>query len=133
MAHMRRLLETHPDLSVLNGYGPTETTTFASHYVIPAGLPAEATSVPIGRPLVNTSVYVLDEWLSLVPVGVVGELYIGGAGVGRGYVNRPGLTALRFVPDPFGGGAGARMYRTGDLVRWLVDGIWSFWVGPMIR
>jgi amino acid adenylation domain-containing protein len=103
---------------VFNLYGPTETTIWATaERVQPNGAP-----VPIGRPLANTAVYVLDRHGELVPPGVVGELYIGGAGVARGYWRRPELTRERFLPDPFTGAAGARMYRTGDAVRWLADG-----------
>lgn len=102
-------------------YGPTETTTFAACY--PVERVAEgASSVPIGRPIANTSIYILDDAGQPVPVGVPGELYIGGLGVARGYLNRPALTSERFVPDPFADRPGARLYRTGDRVRYLADG-----------
>jgi nonribosomal peptide synthetase DhbF len=119
-AMVRRVLESCPGITVVDGYGPTETTVFATSHAMRC-LPDVAAVVPIGRPMAGSRVYVLGGALGLLPPGVVGELYIGGAGVARGYVNRPGLTAQRFVADPFGG-RGARMYRTGDLVRWNADG-----------
>ncbi|HEY0500383.1 MAG TPA: amino acid adenylation domain-containing protein, partial [Kutzneria sp.] len=115
---VRRVIAT--GVSVVDGYGPTETTTFASRHRMSRDVPD---SVPIGTPLDNMRLYVLDGDLRLVPPGTVGELYIGGAGVARGYIGRPGLTASRFVADPFG--SGERLYRTGDLVRWR-DGVVEF-------
>lgn len=102
---------------LVNGYGPTEATTFTCCHRMPAGIGVGG-AVPIGRPIANTRVYVLDQDGALVPEGVVGELYVGGDGVAIGYVGRPDLTAERFVPDPYSPHPGARMYRTGDLVRW---------------
>ena len=102
-----------------NLYGPTETTIWST---VSTEGPGEDGTGPLRRALGNTRVYVLDGWLEPAPVGVPGELYIGGAGVARGYLNRPDLTAERFVPDPFGPDPGARLYRTGDRVRWRADG-----------
>jgi amino acid adenylation domain-containing protein/non-ribosomal peptide synthase protein (TIGR01720 family) len=105
---------------VTNLYGPTETTIWSLLSTI-----ADANRPPIGGPIANTKVYVLDDGLGLVPIGMPGELYIAGSGVARGYLNRPGLTSGRFVADPFGA-AGERMYRTGDLVSWRPDGSLDF-------
>ncbi|KAF9216449.1 hypothetical protein BGZ59_009649 [Podila verticillata] len=105
----------------VNHYGPTETTVTATIYTATSALD-QLERLPIGRPISNTRVYVLDRHLAPVPIGVVGELYIGGAGVAKGYLNRPELTAERFLPDPFAKVQGARMYKTGDLVRYLPDG-----------
>ncbi|WP_405461332.1 amino acid adenylation domain-containing protein [Streptomyces sp. NBC_00101] len=116
---MQRIAATTPGLRVLHVYGPTETTTFATRYHVPAGLPAGPP--PIGRPLDGMRLYVLDGSLGPVAPGVVGELYLAGPGVSRGYSGLPALTATRFVADPYGP-AGGRMYRTGDLVRWTRDG-----------
>ncbi|MEU0236701.1 amino acid adenylation domain-containing protein [Nocardiopsis sp. NPDC006198] len=107
-----------PDTTVANGYGPTETTTFAAHHALPRE-GATPDPVPIGRPLDGTRLHVLDERLRPVPVGAIGELYVGGR-VTRGYHGRPALTAERYVADPFGDGG--RLYRTGDLVRWNNSG-----------
>ncbi|MFK0310310.1 amino acid adenylation domain-containing protein [Pseudomonas sp. NPDC090233] len=120
-AAFRTLLERAPALRLINGYGPTETTTFAVTFEV-RELPANASHVPIGKPIGNTQVYVLDAHRQLVPLGAVGELYIGGDGVALGYLNRPELTAERFVDDPFSPQSGAKLYRTGDLVRWQADG-----------
>ena len=113
---------THaPATSLINEYGPTETVVGCCVYTVDPAL-EEAGSVPIGRPIANTQLYILSEHLDPVPLGVTGELYIGGAGVSRGYVNQPDLTAERFIPDPFGVQMGARLYRTGDLARYRADG-----------
>ena len=106
----------------LNGYGPTETTTFAATHEIVAV--EDGCTIPIGRPIANTRIYILDRYEQPVPVGVVGELYIGGAGVARGYLNRPELTVQRFLPNPFV--AGDRLYKTGDLGRYRPDGTIEF-------
>ncbi|HEX8148206.1 MAG TPA: condensation domain-containing protein, partial [Pyrinomonadaceae bacterium] len=102
-------------------YGPTECTTFAAWHLV-GEVPEGAATVPIGRPLSNTELYVLDGGLRPVPVCVAGELYIGGPGLARGYLNRPGLTAEKFIPHPFSAEPGARLYRTGDVVRYLPGG-----------
>ncbi|MER5498184.1 amino acid adenylation domain-containing protein [Streptomyces sp. NPDC002561] len=107
---------------VLNEYGPTETTVGATLYEVAPGMPARSGTLPIGRPMANTQLYVMDGHGRPAPVGVPGELWVGGAGVARGYLNRPELTAERFVPHPFSDDPDARVYRTGDLVRWLPDG-----------
>jgi amino acid adenylation domain-containing protein/non-ribosomal peptide synthase protein (TIGR01720 family) len=109
-----------PEARIFNEYGPTETTVGCSIYEVPAG-PAPAV-IPIGRPIANTRLHVLDAHLAPVPVGVTGELYIGGAGLAEGYHARPELTAERFVDDPLSPAPGARLYRTGDLAAYLPDG-----------
>jgi amino acid adenylation domain-containing protein len=110
-----------PNAMIVNHYGPTETTMTATCHVVG---PAEAGErrVPVGRPIDNVQVYVLDEDLKPVPFGAAGEVHIGGAGVARGYLNRPELTAEKFVPNPFVRGRGERLYRTGDMGRYLPDG-----------
>jgi aspartate racemase len=124
--HVRRVRETLPDLALINGYGPTEGTTFTCCHPV-TGLAGG--SVPIGRPIANARVYVLDEEMQPVAPGVEGVLYAGGDGLARGYLGRPDLTAERFVPDPFSGRTGRpgeRLYRTGDQVRWLPDATLEF-------
>jgi amino acid adenylation domain-containing protein len=118
---MRTALEQGRPPRLLNGYGPTEGTTFSAWFEIEQ-VAADAASIPIGKALSNTQLYVLDERLQPVPVGVRGELYIGGDGLARGYLQRPELTAERFVPHPFSRTPGERLYRTGDIVRYLHDG-----------
>jgi amino acid adenylation domain-containing protein len=118
------VLGHQPPARLLHVYGPTESTTFASWELV-REVPPGAVTVPIGKPIANTRAHLLDRYLEPVPAGVHGELYIGGDGLAHGYLNRPELTAERFVPDPFGalnGEPGGRLYRTGDLVRYLADG-----------
>ncbi|MET0649831.1 MAG: amino acid adenylation domain-containing protein, partial [Pyrinomonadaceae bacterium] len=123
--HVNRLLAESEGLTLINGYGPTENTTFTCCHRMSAGERCE-TTVPIGRPISNTRVYLLDSRMIPVPVGFYGELYAGGDGLARGYHNRPALTAERFIPDPFADEPGARLYRTGDLARWRADGTIEF-------
>ncbi|HCV37963.1 MAG TPA: non-ribosomal peptide synthetase, partial [Pseudomonas sp.] len=112
-----RQFERDPGFALVNNYGPTEATVVATSGLLQAG-----GALHIGRPIGNIRAYVLDERRQPVPVGAVGELYIGGAGVARGYLNRPQLTEERFLADPFSEHPGGRMYRSGDLVRWNADG-----------
>jgi amino acid adenylation domain-containing protein len=121
--HVGRALEQLNNCQLINGYGPTETTTFACCHQVPADF--SAPSVPIGRPISNTTAYVLNG-VEPAGVGERGELFIGGAGLGRGYHQRPDLTAERFMPDPYGPEPGGRLYRTGDAARFLNDGVIQF-------
>ena len=122
-----RIEKLAPATRILNHYGPTETTVGVLTYAVEKGKSVPGTAiVPLGRPLPNSRVYVLDAQQRPAPIGVHGEAYIGGSGVARGYLGRPDLTAERFVRDPFAGDPGARMYRTGDRVRRLADGTLAF-------
>jgi acyl-coenzyme A synthetase/AMP-(fatty) acid ligase len=118
---VRKVRERFPALRLVNGYGPTEGTTFTCCHTVDASW--SGGPVPVGTPISNTRAYILDERLRPVPVGMAGELYAAGAGVARGYLGRPAATAERFVPDPFSGVPGARMYRTGDRASWRGDGV----------
>ena len=110
-----------PPARLLHVYGPTETTTFATWYLV-NDVPDGATTVPIGRPIANTEAYILGPDQRPVPIGVAGELFIGGDGVSRGYLGRPDVTAASFVAHPFAADSAARLYRTGDVARWRPDG-----------
>ena len=110
-----------PSLTLINAYGPTEATVCSTHYRVPPDS-TRAGNAPIGEALLNFQVYLLDEEMQPVPIGVAGELYVGGIGLAHGYLNRPELTAERFVPHPFSDDPLARLYRTGDLARYLPDG-----------
>jgi amino acid adenylation domain-containing protein len=125
LRQITRVFNEYAPRHLVHCYGPTETTTFATTLDIPA-MPAGSTMLSIGRPIGNARIYILDALKQPVPIGVPGEIFVGGDGVARGYLNRPELSAERFIEDPFvtpqGSGASPRMYRTGDLARWLDDG-----------
>ncbi|BBH45202.1 non-ribosomal peptide synthetase [Pseudomonas sp. KU43P] len=120
--HLTRIRQAFAPQQFFNAYGPTETVVMPLACLAPDTLPADAGSVPIGRVIGARSAYILDEDLALLPQGGIGELYVGGAGLAQGYHDRPGLSAERFVADPFSAGGG-RLYRTGDLVRLRADGL----------
>jgi thioesterase domain-containing protein/acyl carrier protein len=124
-ACVAEVLAARPPERFTHVYGPTETTTFATWHLI-RKLTTDSGPVPIGRAIQNTQLYVLNEQMEPVPVGVIGELYIGGDGLARGYWRRPELTAEKFVPDRFSQSPGARLYRSGDRVRWLAEGELEF-------
>ncbi len=132
VAHVTRASRELPHCRVMAAYGPTESTTYATFYPIAPGEDIGG-SVPIGRPISNTQIYVLDKHMEPVPVGVPGDLYLGGEGLARGYLRRPELTSERFVPNPCFTGTtspesvhGSRIYRTGDRARWRADGVLLF-------
>ncbi|MGZ4112970.1 MAG: non-ribosomal peptide synthetase, partial [Tumebacillaceae bacterium] len=125
VAHVKKVLERRPDITLVNGYGPTENTVFTTVYVM-NDVAGVGTSVSIGRPIAGTQVYVLDRNLQPVPQGVTGELCTSGEGLADGYLHRPELTAKKFVPHPFVPEKGKLLYRTGDLVRWRSDGNLEF-------
>ena len=123
---VREVLDNGRPQNLLHVYGPTENTTFSSWYLV-EDLPATATTIPIGKAISNTQIYLLDQNLQPVPIGVSGELYLGGAGLARGYLNRPELTTEKFIPNPFDplskvGNQQSKLYKTGDLARYLPDG-----------
>src|SRR5436305_3170279 len=123
--HTRAVLERFPGATVIDGYGPTENSTFTTCHTMtdPARV---GTTLPVGRPVANTSVHLLDRAFRPVPLGVPGELLTGGDGLARGYHLRPDLTAEKFIPDPTGGEPGGRRYRTGDLARFPPHGRGDF-------
>ena len=123
--HVRRALDALPETTIIHPYGPTECTTFTTTHRVPRDLAPDAPTIPIGRPIADTQLYVVNQRMELLPIGVVGELFVGGVGVARGYLRRPELSAERFVPNPFGSDD-ERLYRTGDLVRYLPDGCIEF-------
>jgi amino acid adenylation domain-containing protein len=123
--HVSKALHELKNTRLINGYGPTESTTFACCHAIAPDAPLDS-AIPIGKPIANTTAYILDANLQIVPVGVSGELFIGGDGLARGYWRREELTAEKFIPDPFNTEPGARLYKTGDLARWRSDGVIEF-------
>ncbi len=125
-AHMRKAFELLPGVRLVNGYGPTENTTFTTCHEILRADVLSGGSIPIGRPLANTTVHVLDRDGRPAPIGVPGELVTGGDGVALGYAGQPAQTAERFVPDTLSGRSAERLYRTGDRVRWRPDGVVEF-------
>ena len=126
LRQVQKVLQELPETRLINGYGPTEGTTFTCCYAMQGSGPG-GSSVPIGRPIANTQVHILDATLQPVGIGVAGELYIGGDGLARGYWRRPELTAENFVPNPFSAEPGTRLYRSGDRARWLGDGNLEFY------
>ncbi len=119
--HINNVRERYPQLNIINGYGPTENVTFSATHLIRERYDS---SIPIGKPIANSTLYILDSYLNPLPVGVPGEIYVGGDGVSRGYLNNPELTAAQFIQADFAGGE--RLYRTGDLGVWQEDGTVDF-------
>ncbi len=125
VTHVKKAVQTLKQTRLINGYGPTESTTFACCHTIDP-LASLESSIPIGEPIANTTAYILDSALHPVPIGVTGELFIGGDGLARGYWHNDSLTGEKFVSDPFNANPGTRLYRTGDMARWRNDGIIEF-------
>ena len=123
--HVRKAMEQLPSCQIINGYGPTENTTFTCCFPMQSNVDL-SNSVPIGKPIAQTQVYVLDSHQSLLPIGVPGELCISGLGLARGYHRQPGLTAERFIPHPYSTTAGERLYRSGDIARYRHEGALNF-------
>ena len=118
--HIGRISNTYPEINLINGYGPTENTTFSlTHRINEKDINS---FIPVGRPLNNRKVYILNHKHQLLPVGVPGEIYLGGDGISKGYFNRQELTGMKFIPDPFNKKSDSRLYKTGDIGCWLVDG-----------
>jgi amino acid adenylation domain-containing protein len=121
--HIEKMRQTYPEIEIINGYGPTENTTFSLTYNIKeTDLTKQKILIPIGRPLSNRTAYVLNKNLQPVPIGITGEVFLGGDGVSNGYLNNPDLTKEKFLTDPFNNNPNARLYKTGDLGRWKADG-----------
>jgi len=118
---VKKVINHRQTTKLIHVYGPTENTTFSAYYEV-QDVPETATSLPIGRPLANTQIYLLDAELQPVAIGVAGQLYLGGDGLARGYLNRPDLTAAAFIPNHFNNKPGSHLYKTGDLARYRVDG-----------
>ncbi len=119
-SHIEKVMASHPSIQIINGYGPTENTTFSLTYKINST--GNIVSIPIGQPLNNRTAYILDNDQKLVTIGARGEIYLGGAGLSRGYLNKPELTFERFIKHPFSEDSSDKLYKTGDLGRWLPDG-----------
>ncbi|WP_445299617.1 non-ribosomal peptide synthetase [Microcoleus sp. B4-C1] len=121
MRWVKKLLKQNSTTKLIHVYGPTENTTFSAYYCV-QDVPETAASIPIGRPIANTQIYLLDADLQPVAIGVIGQLYVGGDGLAKGYLNQPDLTAAAFIPNPFSNKSGCSLYKTGDLGRYLADG-----------